>query len=57
MTAHMPATRSALLTPTRTGGPSASPVTLMIPLRACAIASYPARWESGPVWPYPLIEA
>ena len=53
----MPAARSAEAMPTRRGGPSDSPVTLMIPLRAWAIASYPGRMESGPVRPKPLIEA
>jgi len=51
MVTHIPAPRSALATPTRTASPSGSPVTLITPDIAWAIASYPARPLSGPVCP------
>jgi hypothetical protein len=51
MTAHIPAPMSAVATPGRTGGPPASPVMLIMPLWAWAIASYPGREAQGPVWP------
>ena len=40
--ANMPDTMSAIATPSRNGGPSASPVMLIRPPSACMTASYPA---------------
>ena len=48
----MPPPTSRTETPARTGAPSASPVTCMIPVRAWTVASYPGAAASGPVVPY-----
>ena len=36
-----------------TGAPPGCPVTLMMPVIACAIRSNPGRAAHGPVWPKP----
>ena len=49
--AYNPVMISIHATPTFTGAPSASPVMLMIPLRACNAKSYPGSSRLGPVAP------
>jgi len=55
--AKSPAPRSVRGTPAFTGGPPGSPVTDMMPATPCAIRSNPPLPRSGPVWPYPEIDA
>ena len=55
--AKSPAPRSVRGTPTFTGGPPGSPVTDINPDAPCATRSNPPFPRSGPVWPYPEIEA
>jgi hypothetical protein len=54
---YNPVVKSVTATPTLTGGPSRDPVMCINPISASTITSYPARFEYGPVWPYPVIEA
>ncbi len=52
-----PAAASTAGKPTRCGSPSASPVTHMMPLSACAAMSSPGRYFDGPCKPNPLTVA
>ena len=54
---EQPAPRSVNGTPTFTGGRPGSPVTDISPDTPCAIRSKPPLLASGPVWPYPEIDA
>ena len=54
--AHIPAPRSTIEVPTLTGPPPASPVTDIIPDRACMSGSYPGSSRSGPLSPYARID-
>ena len=52
-----PPRTSPIAVPVRVGGESGQPVTLIIPLSAWAMTSYPGSRRYGPVCPNPDIEA